>query len=143
MKSWKASMLVCDDVLVALNGKFNLLGVYTSDLGVPTEPTLANQLVFFLIIEGDLEDRPSSIAMELTFPSGEKREMEWPTPLPPGPPLPDRKKWHIRVPFLVQHINLTVGRIDAKIKHNGQELAVQAPWITRAVPVPSPRATVS
>jgi hypothetical protein len=142
MKSWKASMLVCDDVLVSLSGKFNLLGMYTSDLGVPADPTMANQLVFFFIVEGDLEDRPGSIVLEVTFPGGDTRQTELSAPLSPGPPPPDRKKWYVRAPFLVQNVALRPGRIEGKLKHDGAELAVQGPWIS-LTPRPSPTPTAS
>lgn len=129
MKNWQATLQVCDDVLVSLSGKFNLVGLYTADIGIPIDPTLIPQLAFFFDVSGDLPDRPEKIDLQITFPGGESRQITVDAPLPAGPPLQGRTKWHIRAPMLAQNIVLKPGRITARIKHRGEELEVHGAWV--------------
>jgi hypothetical protein len=131
MKTWTANMLVCDDVLVSVSGKFNLLGVYSTDIGVPKDGQIAPQLVFFFMLEGDLSERPHFVSLEVSFPGGNSRSITVPAQVPQGP-AHGRTKWFARIPFLVQQVMLRPGKIEAKVRYDGQELAVAGPWIVAA-----------
>lgn len=127
-------MLMCDDVTVSLTGKFNLQGVYTTDLAVPPGGAVAQQLVFYFGIDGDLSDRPTTtIAIRMEFPDGHIRSSEFPAMVPADAPiLPGRTKWHFRAPFLVQQIPLRPGRIKAILTYREEQIEIFGPWIVDA-----------
>ncbi len=50
MTERQASFLICDDLLVSLNGKFFLQGVYTGDIAIADEESNLAQLILLLQI---------------------------------------------------------------------------------------------
>lgn len=136
MPERRASVFVCDDVWVSLNGKFNVLGMYTGDIAISGREAHSPQLVFVFQIECDFTDPYRSLIAQVTLPGEEPRQMTIPiTPTPQG-----RKHWTIRWPFLVTLPTLRPGRIEAKVIHEKGELIAGDQWI---VEIPSPQVSVS
>lgn len=133
MKTWDANLVVCDDLLYSLNGKITLLGMYTGDIGIPTNPQAAGQMVFFFILQGDLSERPTKlVTLEVTLPGEVSKTMTIPPPIFADPMPVGRTKWFMRHPFLVAPAILRPGRIVAKVIYDNTEIVLGAPWITSA-----------
>jgi hypothetical protein len=125
-------MLVCDDLLYTITGKLNLIGIYTTDIGIPVEAHVAAQMIFLFNIEGDLSEQPKDgLHFELQMPGEEAKTLTVPVPVLTAPAAPGRTRWFARIPFLVQPVVLRAGQIKATIKHEpGEDIAVAGPWIT-------------
>jgi hypothetical protein len=133
MKSWHGTLIVADDLWWSITGKVNLIGVYTGEIGLPAEslPQPVGQLVFYLILEGDLDDLPTKpLTLVITLPGENPRNNVIVAPSIAS--TSGRTKWFIRAPFLMAQLKLQTGRIDAKLLHDSEEMRISAPWITRA-----------
>jgi hypothetical protein len=137
MKTWTATLLVCDDLLYSLMGKVNLIGIYTSDIAINGPGQVAGQLVFFFVMEGDISERPTHVSLEITLPGTPPRRLDFPAFPTDIQQQPGRTRWYLRLPFLLPQVVLHPGRIEGKIIYAGNEIALRGPWIT----VVSPNAT--
>jgi hypothetical protein len=43
----KASVVAADEAAYSVSGKISIFGIYGTDISIPTDPTVATQLVFF------------------------------------------------------------------------------------------------
>jgi hypothetical protein len=136
-------MLVCDEVLYSLTGKVNLLGIYTTDIGIPRESHLAPQLAFFFSLEGSIDEQPQApMMLEVVLPGGGGATLEVPRQPPLNSPQSGRTKWYLRIPVLAQQAVLRSGRIVGKVKCGADEMSVYGPWITLSdIPSPAPSAS--
>jgi hypothetical protein len=132
------SVIVSDDFLISLQGKFNIIGVYTGDIAIAADEIITQQLVFTFIMESSIDDVPSMITFEVSFPGEEARRMMCPLALPSSIP-PERNKFVLRIPFAINNITLRPGRIEVKVIYEGGEVKATAPWIVRAVDLGSVR----
>jgi hypothetical protein len=111
-------------------GKQTLQGIYNSDLGVPKEPSTAPQLVFYFLIETDVDDPFQSMTLEIVLPGEAPRQIPIAIQFPAASPPAGRTRQTIRATALVQFPILRAGRIEAKVKHEKGEIIVGAPWIS-------------
>ncbi len=130
-----ASLLVADDLLFAMNGKYNITGVYTGDILIAVDPTMLPQLVFLFLIETDVTEPFHSLTLEIKMPGSEPVRMP-PVQIPPGPHIEGRTRQFLRWPQLVQNVRLSPGKIEAKVIHESGEIPVAGPWIVLAAPPP-------
>jgi hypothetical protein len=126
----QASVLVSDELYITLLGKFVVHGVYTTDIVIPTEQTAAPQLIFLFQIGTDIGDLFEKLQVQVTLPGEPPRTMA--IPVGPVTPTPERTRWLIHWPLLVQQAILRPGRIEVKVIHERGEILVSAPWITLA-----------
>ena len=127
----RASILVADDILFSLGGKAYLQGVYLNDISIPADQVVAPQLVFMFLFETEIENRFSSITLEVTLPGNDA--VKAPVPIAPTAIThPDRTHISYRLPMLLQAPILRPGRIEARIIHEGGEIIGNAIWITKA-----------
>lgn len=126
-----ASVFICDEILISLTGKYNILGNYTGDIAIPSEPAPAAQLVFLFVIETDVKDLYQSLALQVTLPGSPPIKQAIPV-IPQIPLLPDRPRWSMRWPLLIPQPLLRPGRIEAKVIHESGELTAGTPWIVLA-----------
>jgi hypothetical protein len=131
----QATAIVCDDLLVSMNGKMTLLGVYTSDMGIPAEGHRLNQLIFLFIVEGDLSDPLKSLKVQVKLPSGSSAEAELPilenVIARQGD---DRTRWIAKVPLALQAPIMSAGKIEARVIHDQGQIDVVLPWIVLTPP---------
>jgi hypothetical protein len=131
----QAMVLVCDEFLVSMTGKFYIHGVYTTDIGIPSELYVAPQLVFVFLIETDLDDLFQSLAVEVTFPGEQPAKMA--VPLTPFVGAQGRTRWITRWPFVLRQITLRQGQIKTKVIHEKGEIITAGPWISLTQQTPS------
>lgn len=127
-------LLVADEIFYNLHGKAVLQGIYHTDLTIPGEQITAPQLIFFFVIETDLSNPFHSIQVEVTLPGAEP--VRQPVLIPPPQFItaqansqPERTRFYLRHPLLIQTPTLRAGRIEAKVIHEAGEIIVGAPWI--------------
>lgn len=139
-----ASMIVADELLTSMNGKQVLSGIYTADIVIPYGGVAPPQLVFYFIIETDINDPFDRITIELALPGEPPISIPSPQIEPPPQPTGQEKRSRqiLRVPALLNFPRLNAGKIHAKIIHDKGEINVAAPWIvdlsaTGAQPTPS------
>jgi hypothetical protein len=130
MTDRRATVLVCDDVLVSLAGKLTARGIYTADLAVASDETLLTQLVFLFHLECDLDDPFKSIVLEVQFP-GEATPRQLPVKFA-IPHIEGRKRWVLRYPFLLQLIKVRPGRISTKVIHDKGEIDTGGIWVIKS-----------
>jgi hypothetical protein len=130
----QATVLVSDDFMLSLQGKFTIIGVYTSDIVIPSDEQQVAQLVFTFIVELGVEDLPAALTLEVTLPGDSLRQMIFPL-APPQIKPPDRKQLILRLPFLISQPILRPGRINARVAYPGGEILAAAPWIAKSATV--------
>jgi hypothetical protein len=126
-----ASVLICDEILFSLTGKTNLLGAYVTDIAIPANPTLVNQLIFYFTIETDIQDLFTSLTLHVTLPGSAPVIQSIPV-IQIGPAEPSRQRWTMRWPLMLPQVLLRPGRIEAKVIHEKGELIAGTPWIVLA-----------
>jgi hypothetical protein len=138
MADRQATMLVADDLLVALNGKLHFSGIYPGDIAIPADPTIVSQLVFYFMVETDLKEPLQSLALEISLPQSEPIRLPGPAIQPPTVILPGRTRQFYRWPQLVQSVFLRPGKIQAKLIHESGEIIVGGPWVVMATKPEAP-----
>jgi hypothetical protein len=132
MPDRQATFFVCDDVLIALNGKFTISGLYTGDIIIAQSPAQLLQLVVMFEIKTPTNKPFQKLILQVLFPNDENpRQLDMTAALPAViPVLPDRTTAVLRLPFLIQSPVLTSGAIEAKVIHEEGELSAGKQWIT-------------
>ncbi len=120
-----AMALVCDDFRVEITGKYIIVGMYSGNIAIPAEPFRVNQLAFVFLIESDVSDPMSSLAIEVTLPGEPTQHMKVPLPTELRPePLEGSTRWIHRVPMVINNPSLRVGPTVAKVIHDKGEIRV-------------------
>ena len=132
MTGRQASVLVSDDILISLQGKFTVIGVYTADISIPEDGTTAPQLAFLFVVECGVDDRIESLTLEVKLPGNAPEQQV--IPIVKSSVLPGRTKLLYKLPFLIIQPVLHPGRIEAKIIHEKGEIPVAGPWISLVQP---------
>jgi hypothetical protein len=128
-----AFVILSDDLNTSFNGKLNIIGAYTQDIAITTDPFRANQLLFVFRVETDIDDPLQSLSVEITFPG--QRPVINIIPLPPNPPkTPNRTKQALTFTIPIVYIDLRPGKIDVKLIHEKGTIDVLAPWIAMVPP---------
>jgi hypothetical protein len=126
----QATVLVCDDLLISLNGKLTVVGMYTGDILVPSESPLSlPQLVFLFVIEGTTDSPLRSLTLEVRLPGDDPKQNLIPIPVTGIQVDRGRKRWILNMPFPISPALLRPGRIEARVIHEEGEISVRAPWI--------------
>ena len=128
----QASVLVADEVTFSLNGKLNIIGLYTGDIIIPNISVFLNQLIFVFIIETEPTEPFRELKVQVTLPSGQHIEniVNIETL---NPTVSDSIKWTTRFPVAFYGAVLTAGSIVAKVIHEKGELIAAAPVIVSPV----------
>jgi hypothetical protein len=137
MANRQGTLIVADDLLFTLNGKYNINGFYTGDIYIPADPIVVPQLVFIFIAETDVSDPFKSLSFEIMLPGSNPIKSE-PFPIAPLVEGGGRTRWFARWPQLVQNARLSPGHIEAKIIHEAGEILVGGPWIVLTQGAPQP-----
>jgi hypothetical protein len=134
MADRQATVVIADDLLWSLNGKFTMLGIYTGDISIPADPSGAPQLVFLFIFETDVSDPFQSVTLHLELPGRSPVLVPLPVPFPQVSQDPARTRWTVRWPCLVPNVVLHPGKITAKVIHERGELIAATPWVVLMPP---------
>jgi hypothetical protein len=126
----QAMVLVADEVLYTMFGKVYLNGVFTGDITIFADPTVATQLIFMFFLETDIDEPFTSLALQVTLPGNSPVQVEVPVVPPPSPRPHGRTRQFYRWPLVIQTPTLRPGRIEAKAIHDKGEIVASAPWIT-------------
>lgn len=130
MSDRQISFLVCDDVLVALNGKLFLQGVYTGDLAIAAEETTLGQLVVFLQISTPIQKPFRQLQATISFPGEPSpRTTDLMPLLPKLIPWPGRTMAVYKVPVPIFQPMLKAGPIEIHVKHEEGEVFVGRQWV--------------
>jgi hypothetical protein len=125
-----ATVLVADEIYYNLHGKAILQGIYNADIGISSEEQRAQQLIFFFMVETDIQNPFRSLQVRVTLPGNDPVVSPVPIlwPWPQGVP-PDRVRMFIKWPLLIPSPVLRPGRIEAKAIHESGEISAAVPWI--------------
>src|SRR5437588_7865501 len=124
-----ATFFICDDLLVALNGKFTVAGMYTGDVIIPADETKLSQLVIFVEAETPIEKPFRSLNVLVQFPGEEAKVLNASALLPVPMQVSGRTAIKVRVPFLIPQPVLRPGPIEVKIVHEDGVLFAGKQWI--------------
>jgi hypothetical protein len=133
----QATVIVCDDVTFALNGKMNIQGVYTTDIGIPFEPYATSQLLFVFLIETSPDDPYRTLELSVELPGGQNTRLPIVVPTL-RPSAGDQIRWSLKYPLLLPSPLLRAGPIVAKVIHEQGEISTAAPFIVLRPPVTPP-----
>jgi hypothetical protein len=133
-----ASVLVCDEILFALNGKVFLQGVYASDITIPGDELTLGQLVFYFTVETPKKNPFKKVTLRVEPPNMPPAQFEIPIETIPQVSNPTRPKMMLRAPVLLQQIVLRPGKIETKVITESEELDAGGIWITSVPKVLSP-----
>jgi hypothetical protein len=131
MTDRRGFFLICDDLQVALNGKFTIYGAYTSDIIIPADPIHINQLVVVFYVETPITKPFKRLVLQVSVPGESTPRQLDATPtlqMPPSAPL-QRTTIAYRLPFLLQSVLLHPGPIEMKVLHEEGELEVGKQWV--------------
>jgi hypothetical protein len=133
----QASVIICEDVTYTLSGKMNIQGMFTTDIGIPFEPYLGNQLVFVFLIEASPDDPYQTLELSVELPGGQQR-LRHPINVPAlRPAAGDTLRWSLKQPLLFPSVVLHPGPIIAKVIHDKGEITTAAPFIVLNRPATS------
>jgi hypothetical protein len=124
-----ASVLVCDDLLYGLTGKVLLQGVYTTDITIPGDELLVQQLVFYFSAQTPKENPFKSITLQVTPPVGDPAQLIVPVLAIPAFTNPNRDVMIFRAPILVQQWLLRPGKIETTVITESGELDAGGIWV--------------
>lgn len=133
MNDRRASVVVCDDIRVEVNGKLVLIGLYTSDIVIPTDIFTAFQMHFLFMAECVRSDPFKSLRFEVMLPGNDPVSVT--ASVPPALDeklLPERERMYVRQDVYISPANLRPGRIMAKVIHERGEIDAHAGWIVTA-----------
>jgi hypothetical protein len=135
--SRQASLLVADETMISISGKLNILGIYTTDINIPTDPMIAAQLVFVFIVETEPDDPYQKLDLRVDLPSGDFRQVPVNlSALRDG--QADKIRWSLKFPLLFQNAILKPGPIVATVIHEDGVILPGAPFINLRTPaIPS------
>jgi hypothetical protein len=134
MSNIQGTLLICDDVRVEVGGKVILIGVYTTDIAIPSEQFMTPQLHFILNSNCPLAEKPKNVTAEITLPK--QQPLKWEFPIIDDGQIPEgRTKFVFKRVLSVFNAVLVPGRIEARLRYDENELPVAAGWIV-AVPMP-------
>jgi hypothetical protein len=141
MSDRRASFLICDEVLVAVSGKFTVAGVFTGDIGIPPSKLTLGQLVVLFQIDTPIEQPFKKLVLQVSIP-GEStpRQMDVTALIAMAAPMPSlagRTKITYRVPFPLFMVQLEAGAIEVKVLHEEGELDAGKQWVVPAVSTPA------
>jgi hypothetical protein len=129
MTERQAMFFICDDVLIALNGKYTVSGIYTGDIIINQDPTQLLQLVVMFEIRTPIDNPFRTLVLHVSLPGEESpRRLELP-PFPSPPKLPERTAILHRFPFLITNPILRSGPIEVKVLHEEGELSAGKQWV--------------
>jgi hypothetical protein len=130
MSERQASFLICDDLLVSLNGKFFLHGVYTGDLLIATEEAKLNQLVLLLQVSTPTQKPFRQLHVIVSLPGEETpRTVDLMPLLPIIISLPGRTMSSYKLPVPIISPNLKAGPIEIRLTHEEGEVFVGRQWV--------------
>lgn len=134
-----ASVLVADEMYFNLIGKAILQGIYHTDLAIPTVPSVAQQLLFYFMVETTVDEPFQTLEVEVSLP--ESPPIRQPIHVFPAAALiaanPERTHLYYRHPMLIPNPSLRPGKIVAKVIHESGEIIVATPWVTHLVTTPA------
>jgi hypothetical protein len=126
----KASFLVCDELLYTMNGKVNLVGIYTREIVIPADELSMSQLIFYFILEAPKDQPFRQVTFRIELPGQPSFDFETPLSIRKSAMLDDRRKtitW--RHPVLIQQPLLKPGRIIANIVDETGTLDAGGIWV--------------
>ena len=122
-----ATLLVCDDIRIEANGKLIIIGVYTGNILILSPEMPGTNLTFMFSLDVPIGEIPRSVAFEVVLP-GEKPDRH--SLEITDPKLePHHTRWYLKQVVVAGGKTLRLGRIDAKVVCDGEEILVSAPWI--------------
>jgi hypothetical protein len=131
----QASVIVADDMSISVLGKFNLIGGYTADIIIPTDPSFVAQLIFLFSIETGVDEPFTRIQLEVALPTQQPSHLDVQVP-GINQMVAERPYLLIRQPFVFQNAILRPGQIGAKVIHDNGEIELTAlPLISLRAPV--------
>jgi hypothetical protein len=126
----RAFVIVCDEFLFSITNKTYLNGIYATDITIPGDELMLNQLVFYFTVETPKEKPLSTIILRAVPPGGKIAELEINVQAIPQILNPGRQKIILRAPLLVQQILVRPGKIQTTVIADGEELDAGGIWIT-------------
>jgi hypothetical protein len=126
----RAFVIVCDELLFSVTNKTYLNGIYATDIAIPGDELMLNQLVFYFTVETSKEKPLSTIILRVTPPGGKSTEQEINVEAIPSILNPSRPKMILRAPLLVQQILIRPGKIETIVIADGDELDAGGIWVT-------------
>jgi hypothetical protein len=126
--SRQAVVIAADEALISVSGKLNVLGIYATDINIPTDPMVVGQLVFLFVVETNPDEPFQKLELRIDLPSGDFRQLPVNlSTLRDG--QADKVRWSLKFPVLFQNAILKPGPIVATVIHEGGMLLPAAPYI--------------
>ena len=137
MTERRAFFLVCDDLLMALNGKITIVGAYSNDIIIASDPFTIGQLVFWFQIETPIAKPLQTLELQVSLPGDETpRRLDVPQSiLSPISAAAGRTKITYRWPFLLAPVQLRPGPIELKLIHEEGVMDVGVQWVVTVAQV--------
>jgi len=134
--SRQATVIAADEATLSLSGKMNIFGIYTTDIQILSDPTVANQLVFVFMIETDPAEPFQQLMVRVELPGGDTRQQILaPQTFTEG--RADTIRWSVKFPLLFQNPVLRPGPIVAQVIHEKGVLSPAAPFVVLKAEAPS------
>ncbi len=132
----QVSVLVADDIRTEISGKFVIIGAYTQDIRIASDPFYAWQLWFLFEIESDIDDPFLYLVLEVTLPEQPTVSLHVPetTLRAWSQAAPGRSRRKLTQPLVVHPAVVRPGRIIARMVHERGGTEAVAPWIALASP---------
>jgi len=124
-----AFSVICDDLLISVNGKQTISGVVSGDLIVPDDGILVPQFILLYHYRSPLDQKYAPISLEVIFP-GEESARVLPLSIQlTVQTIKDRNTMTFRIPFLINNLKLIPGPIDTRVNYSSGSAEAGRHWI--------------
>jgi len=123
-----ATVLACQDVRLEYDGKLTVVGVFTTNIGVPA-PMSIPQMWFLVNIEGDLSEQLESLSLHIHLPGVEEPVIHDVPDIVAPRTIEGQTRWRHLLPLQITNMTLNPGRIRFRLIHDKGEIETGAGWI--------------
>jgi hypothetical protein len=128
-----ATVSICDDIRMEINGKLILIGMYTGNIIISTDNVAVPQMVFLFYVDCKVDEVPRVLEFEATLPGGEPQTSRVDITEPPHF-KPEHTRWYLRHAITLGMPHLSAGKIKARVRLDDKEIELTTPWIEVATP---------
>jgi hypothetical protein len=130
-----AHVIVSDDLRVEISGKYVVVGMYTGNIAIMSNPHWVNQLVVTFLISTPVDKPFASLKLEVTLPELPPATMDVALGPPENRPVAptEARLWMHRIPMFLHNQLLRPGPSRARVIYeDGELLAHGIPLIVLA-----------
>ena len=127
MSDQNVSVIMCDDLRLEVSGKIIIVGMYPSNIVMPTAELVVPQLQFFFTVDFPRDAVPQRLSYEVELPGEQPQRSDVPVVLPVF--QEGHTRWMGRHALTVTSPTLRPGKIQASVITDKGVFPAVAGWV--------------